>query len=443
MDEAEQGAVRDHMDRARSLGGLGKGKGKSGVSEAGAVTIPKVVGDHMKVPGPAKRYQPVKPADVLEGQPGPAGADTATLDPSKDSTPDELASLQRIADMVDTLSTHITSYRASLQTPEISLFPTRTVLEEALERVKELEDLYESLDEPEQDVRMRPAPRAGTPLPVKDESDSVPEPAAMTEGDEPMHEALRLERERERDQEWLVEKMSEIMPPSLFSESRRQAAMSVEEGRILDAFLGSSMPVASANEASLASPPSTTPSADRSARTEQSAPVDPLFDIDPQRRLADLLESVPETRSIYDRALGQPTKHTYLDCQDLLHRMGVPVILADAPYEAEGLATALAKAGMADWVATEDSDVIPLGVSYISHLVAACLTRKSQSNVQGTSAAPYIHYQATPFHGSHLFPPLHPLLHPTSVRRLLHPARKRRHPAHPVRRPRSRIPAHH
>jgi hypothetical protein len=43
--------------------------------------------------------------------------------------------------------------------------------------------------------------------------------------------------------------------------------------------------------------------------------------------------------------------------------MGVPVIEAEPPFEAEGVASALAKRGLVDYVGTEDSDVIAYDVS--------------------------------------------------------------------------------
>lgn len=387
LEPEEQGAVRDHLVR------LGTMKTLAGDVAQAASTI-------SSKDGPAKgegwksapARSTIPPSIDTAGDAESVSSHTAAATPSPGATaaPDELDSLERIANMVDTLTEHVTSYRESLQTPEISLFPTQTVLEEALERVKELEDLYESLDE--EDVRMRPAPKTGvspstTSAPVTSQTsltspgssagvvevDFASEVEAETSSAEAMHEAQRLERERERDQEWLAEKMSEIMPPSLFSETRRQAAMSIEEGRILEASLGVCMSLPSPSPSPSPSAPTPPPTAvitsakakvPNARTTAHSQPDDlnPLSGIDPLRRLDDLIEAVPGTKAIYERALGQPSKHTYIDCQDLLHRMGVPVVLADAPYEAEGLATALTKAGLADWVASEDSDVIPLGV---------------------------------------------------------------------------------
>ena len=419
MDAEEQGAVRDHLSRGGLLEGLGplskSGSGTVKVDDAATRSTSQGAFEAIEVIEKSK-LDTVSPPPATSPYPSqPASSTSTSAKPTDQGSPDELASLERIADMTDTITSHIQQYRESLQTPEISLFPTQTVLEEALERVKELEDLYESLDDA--DIRMRPAPRSGSPRGsaspelagadgmtgtvstlstspeiIFETGPAADDTAPLVSGEQvEMHEALKLERARERDQEWLVEKMSEIMPPSLFSESRRQVAMSDEEGRILQAFLRpASSP--SVNNEMLASPelpsvpvppivpPPLTPSATtaRPGRSRATTPPsltpeqDPLEDVDPLDRLTDLLAQVPETKGIYDRALGQPNKYTYLDCQDLLHRMGVPVIMADAPYEAEGLATALQRSGLADWVATEDSDVLPLGVSLAHHCALVC-----------------------------------------------------------------------
>jgi hypothetical protein len=47
-----------------------------------------------------------------------------------------------------------------------------------------------------------------------------------------------------------------------------------------------------------------------------------------------------------------------------LRVMGVPVLEAKIPFEAEGLAASLALSGLADYVGTEDSDVLAYKVSF-------------------------------------------------------------------------------
>lgn len=65
----------------------------------------------------------------------------------------------------------------------------------------------------------------------------------------------------------------------------------------------------------------------------------------------------------YDSALNVPLEGDHEQCRELLRMMGVPIIWANVPYEAEGLASSLATAGIVDYVGTEDSDVIAYGVS--------------------------------------------------------------------------------
>lgn len=65
----------------------------------------------------------------------------------------------------------------------------------------------------------------------------------------------------------------------------------------------------------------------------------------------------------YLRALDMPLEEHHADCRALLTAMGVPVVMAPIPFEAEGLASAMVLAGVADYVGTEDSDAIAYGVS--------------------------------------------------------------------------------
>ena len=80
-------------------------------------------------------------------------------------------------------------------------------------------------------------------------------------------------------------------------------------------------------------------------------------------RLDELIARNPEVREIYNRALSLPKTSDHDDCKELLVKMGVPVLEAAVPFEAEGLAASLARAGLVDFVATEDSDVLAYEVS--------------------------------------------------------------------------------
>ncbi|KAJ3918957.1 PIN domain-like protein [Lentinula edodes] len=53
-----------------------------------------------------------------------------------------------------------------------------------------------------------------------------------------------------------------------------------------------------------------------------------------------------------------PTSQTYAESKEILQAMGVPCIDCDGPFEAEALASSLVLNGYADYVASEDTDVI-------------------------------------------------------------------------------------
>jgi hypothetical protein len=57
----------------------------------------------------------------------------------------------------------------------------------------------------------------------------------------------------------------------------------------------------------------------------------------------------------YERRTEFPTDRTYEDAKTLLTAMGVPCIQSEAPFEGEGLASAIVLAGYADFVVSEDT----------------------------------------------------------------------------------------
>lgn len=84
-----------------------------------------------------------------------------------------------------------------------------------------------------------------------------------------------------------------------------------------------------------------------------------------QSRIAEIGKEVADIRDrsqvvsrTYRRGHSIPTKWELEECQNLMEVMGVPVIHAHPPYEAEGLASVMALEGMADFVGTEDTDVL-------------------------------------------------------------------------------------
>lgn len=57
----------------------------------------------------------------------------------------------------------------------------------------------------------------------------------------------------------------------------------------------------------------------------------------------------------YERRTNFPTDQTYEDAKILLTAMGIPCIQSEAPFEGEGLASAIVLAGHADFVVSEDT----------------------------------------------------------------------------------------
>lgn len=71
--------------------------------------------------------------------------------------------------------------------------------------------------------------------------------------------------------------------------------------------------------------------------------------------LAAFAQSVAIT---YDTSLSTPSAEDHRQTRELLEVMGVPLLEAEPPYEAEGVASAMAAAGLVDYVGTEDTDVL-------------------------------------------------------------------------------------
>ncbi|KAG8802356.1 hypothetical protein FRC18_007565 [Serendipita sp. 400] len=63
----------------------------------------------------------------------------------------------------------------------------------------------------------------------------------------------------------------------------------------------------------------------------------------------------------YKRRNEFPTDKTYEESRQLLLTMGVPCVQSEAPFEGEGLASAIALSGYADFVVSEDMDVVLYG----------------------------------------------------------------------------------
>ncbi|WVQ74649.1 hypothetical protein IAR50_004250 [Cryptococcus sp. DSM 104548] len=137
------------------------------------------------------------------------------------------------------------------------------------------------------------------------------------------------------------QKLEDLVPVEDYTETYRQAALTKEEGDILNLILSGPSP-----DPYIPSP------------AQATLPFIPSDDMSATERLEGLIQNMPVVRGTHERALDMPTQGDHADCEALLRVMGVPVLTAPIPYEAEGLASTLAKAGLVDFVGTEDSDVL-------------------------------------------------------------------------------------
>ncbi|KAI9441288.1 PIN domain-like protein [Lactarius indigo] len=70
------------------------------------------------------------------------------------------------------------------------------------------------------------------------------------------------------------------------------------------------------------------------------------------------------------RRSNPPTETTYEESKGILHAMGVPCIDTTGPYEAEALASSLVLNGSADYVASEDTDVLVYGAPLLRNITS-------------------------------------------------------------------------
>lgn len=78
----------------------------------------------------------------------------------------------------------------------------------------------------------------------------------------------------------------------------------------------------------------------------------------PETVLATLAEKSSILSESYARRSNPPTTQTYEESKEILRAMGVPCIESEGPFEAEALASSLVIHGKADYVASEDTDVL-------------------------------------------------------------------------------------
>ncbi|KAF8814756.1 PIN domain-like protein [Phlegmacium glaucopus] len=87
-----------------------------------------------------------------------------------------------------------------------------------------------------------------------------------------------------------------------------------------------------------------------------AAPLDfPISTINDIHTLVDKSHSITTS---FQRRTDIPTPQTYQECREILQAMGIPCIEATGAIEAEALASAMFHQGLADFVVTEDTDVL-------------------------------------------------------------------------------------
>jgi flap endonuclease-1 len=223
------------------------------------------------------------------------------------------AAMERITAMIDTLSDLQAEFLAKTSSGVSRKDPEG--LTEALRHARELESLHEAIGDPS-----RPSDIYRSP--PEEEETSI-----------------------------LDEALEQVVPEDAFRESRKQKELTAEEAQIIPSLLSGQVadPTQSSGE-------------------EREEPAEEIFTPEhrsPMSRLDDLIQATPEVRAMYQRALNMPSPSDHDACRDLVIKMGVPVLEAKIPYEAEGLAASLANAGLVDFVGTEDSDVVAYEVLHL------------------------------------------------------------------------------
>ncbi|KAI0356104.1 PIN domain-like protein [Trametes cingulata] len=103
---------------------------------------------------------------------------------------------------------------------------------------------------------------------------------------------------------------------------------------------------------------------------EQLASLDDLASIEDS--ITSLAESLEAKSSVlsesYARRTHPPTSETYEQSKEVLRAMGVPCVEPAGPYEAETLAASLVIHGYADYVASEDTDVLVYEVPLLRNI---------------------------------------------------------------------------
>ncbi|KAF7318902.1 hypothetical protein HMN09_00226000 [Mycena chlorophos] len=90
----------------------------------------------------------------------------------------------------------------------------------------------------------------------------------------------------------------------------------------------------------------------------------------PSNTLQSLTARAAAISESYQRRTNPPTTRTYEECKELLRSMGVACVDSTGMFEAEALASSMVLNGMADYVASEDTDVVIYGAPLLRNLTS-------------------------------------------------------------------------
>ncbi|GLB42353.1 putative PIN domain-like protein [Lyophyllum shimeji] len=101
--------------------------------------------------------------------------------------------------------------------------------------------------------------------------------------------------------------------------------------------------------------------------TSAADPATPMTQ-PPEMALARLSRTSDIMYASFERRMNPPTMQTYRECKDILQALGIPCLEASGPHEAEALASSIVLQGLADYVASEDTDVLVYEAPLIRNL---------------------------------------------------------------------------
>ncbi|WVF65856.1 hypothetical protein IAT40_000593 [Kwoniella sp. CBS 6097] len=326
--------------------------GVAAVADAVLKSLPSASTTRTKSHEPVPPPLPPKPESITGG-PNKSSQLASTLSEADDAT------IDRITSMIDSLAPLIQEYRDARRLSGYGY-------KEQLEPDEMSMILSDGVVEMAQDLR--------------EEWIVSPPVAGPAEGAEGISDREKGVREREERVEEIDETLAGLISPDKVPETPSQMALTKAEGEIINDILSPPSSPSLSSSAESASTfvqdgdvPDIEAIADPSSyRTPSSAEMESEPDLpEPLERLDALIEALPSVRGIYERALNLPSAADHEDCKELLLTMGVPVLEAKIPYEAEGLASALARRGLVDFVGSEDSDVLAYEGPLLRHLSPA------------------------------------------------------------------------